>query len=42
MIEEHVVVGAQAKEVVRRIGPVVRRPEGTDVRGLGVGAGQPL
>ena len=42
VVEEHVVVGTQAQDVVLRIWPVVRRPERPDVRGLRVGSGEAL
>jgi len=42
MIEEHMEVGAQAQDVVRRVGTVVGRPERTDVRGFGIRTGTPL
>src|SRR5215217_4398355 len=37
LVEQHVVVGAQAEDVVRAIGPVVWGPERPDVGGLRVG-----
>src|SRR4028119_2193646 len=42
VIEEHVVVGAQAQDVVRRVRPMVRRPQRPDVGGLRVGPGEAL
>jgi hypothetical protein len=42
MIEEHMVIGAQAEYVVRRVGTVVGRPKRADVCGLGIRTGNPL
>jgi hypothetical protein len=42
MVEEHVVVGAQAEYVVRGVRPVVWRSERPDVRSLRVGTGKSL
>ena len=42
VVEEHVMVGAQAEDIVRRVRPVVRGTERPDVRGLRLGlAGSP-
>src|SRR5215208_5311346 len=39
VVKEHVVVGTQAEDVIRRVGSVVGCSERSDVRGLGVGTG---
>lgn len=40
MVEEHMVVGAQAKDVFWGVRPVVRCAERADVCSFGVGAGE--
>jgi hypothetical protein len=42
VVEEHVVVVAQTKDVLWRVRSVVRGPERPDVRGLRVGSGEAL
>ncbi len=42
VVQENVVVGAQAEYVVGGIRPVVRRSERADVRSLRVGTGETL
>jgi hypothetical protein len=40
VVEEYVVVGTKAQDVLWRVRPVVRGPERPDVRGLRVGTGE--
>jgi hypothetical protein len=42
MVEENMVIRAQAEYVVRSIRPIVRRSERADVRSLHVGTGETL
>ena len=42
VVEEHVVVGTEAEDVVRCVRPVVRCSERLNVRGLRVGSGEAL
>ena len=42
MVEEHMVVGAQAEYVVGGVRPIVRCPKRADVRSLRVGTGEPF